>query len=135
MSRIEERRNTCIAAPLVTSGALKAVFHVANIVVVLGFCIDELAEGMEPATDLLVGTHVDSFQSGLLLHDPEEHEASQQSTQGADVDGDHVHPLRGPGLDQQGHDQTDGSEKELLHKKQQSFPDKYNIFHNFLAIS
>ena len=69
--------------------------------------IDELAEGMEPATDFLVGAHVDSFQSSLFLHDPEEHDASQSSTEGADVDGDHVHPLRGPGLDQQSDHQAD----------------------------
>ena len=44
---------------------------------------------------------MDSRQSSVLLHDPEEHDTGQQSAQRADVNGDNVHPLRGPGLDAQ----------------------------------
>ena len=44
---------------------------------------------------------MDSRQSSVLLHDPEEHDTGQQSAQRADVNGDNVHPLRGPWLDAQ----------------------------------
>ena len=67
---------------------------------------DILAEGHEPLHNGLVGAQLSGSQGILLLHDPEEHDAGGHSTQRQDVDGDNVHPLGGPGLDQQGHDQA-----------------------------
>ena len=70
-----------------------------------GCAIHPLAQRIEPAANVLLASGaalVDSRQSSVLLHDPEEHDTGQQSAQRADVNGDNVHPLRGPRLDAQG---------------------------------
>ena len=73
-----------------------------------------LAQRIEPAADGFFTAFIDGVQNGLLPQDPEEHDARQQSAQGADVDGDQVHPLGGPGLDHDGNgkaDDADGSDR------------------------
>lgn len=66
--------------------------------------VDVFAEGIEPSSNLLIGTQTGLLFCELLSSDPEEHDAGQQSAQRADVNGDHVHPLRGDGLNADGHD-------------------------------
>ena len=56
-----------------------------------------LAEGEEPAHDGLRIALLHGRQSGVLLHDPEEHNTGGKCAQRAKVNGYHIHPLRGPG--------------------------------------
>ena len=60
-----------------------------------------LAEGEEPAHDGLRIALLHGRQSGVLLHDPEEHNTGGKCAQRAKVNGYHIHPLRGPRLDRQ----------------------------------
>ena len=60
-----------------------------------------LAEGEEPGHDGLRIALLHGRQSSVLLHDPEEHNTGGKCAQRAKVNGYHIHPLRGPGLDRQ----------------------------------
>ena len=53
---------------------------------------------------------VDLFQGLLAGQDEEEHNGGEPSSQGADVDGNHVHPPGGPGLNQQGHNHANDAD-------------------------
>jgi len=65
---------------------------------------DIFAEGVEPLHNGFGIALLNRCQCGVLFHDPEVHEGGGEGAQRAQVDGNHVHPLRGPGLNEQGDD-------------------------------
>ena len=71
---------------------------------------EEIPQILEPLAHGFLGAVVDFFHGLLAGQDHEEHDGRQSRAQGADVDGNHVHPLGGPGLDQQGHDHADDAD-------------------------
>lgn len=66
--------------------------------------VDILGNRIEPVANRLFGALVDRLEGKVLSSNPQEHDAGQQGTQWADVDGDHVHPPGYNTLDADSHD-------------------------------